>query len=98
MAKKLRLCPDKSCEPLFLRGDDKHYDKGGSFMCWGKLEQESKLMFKEREHINGYCFCIGSPLKGIIRYFINPNDALICESGFHAVLLNHQKFLVDGGL
>lgn len=93
MSKRMRCCPDTTCRQISLRGNDKYYDKGGSFFCFGKLSKESVLIFKEVEHKNSYSCCIGSPLKGVIRYLVNPNDALICEGGFHAILLDYQKDL-----
>lgn len=91
MKARLRLCPDKDCLRLCTFGTDEQYDNGGSFFCWGRLGEESVLKFKERTHKNAYSYCVGSPLKGIIRYLVSPDDALLNQTGFGEILKDHQS-------
>jgi len=51
--------------------------EGHSFSCFGKIKRPIKFIHGggATEHLNDYSFCIYTPLKGIIRFFINADDA-----------------------
>ena len=91
--KRPRTCPDLTCTQLCIRGDDEYADRGGSYFCWGRLESECLLKYKEVEHRNMYSMCVCTPFKGIIRLFIDPNDALIMKMGVGAVLKDYRSSL-----
>jgi len=64
-----------NCEVIFSRYSKEGFDKGASSFCYGKMAQEHKFIEKETEHINNFSHCLYTPLKGIIRFFLNEDDA-----------------------
>lgn len=90
--KRPRTCPDPDCEILYMiGGSDDHVDNGGSYFCFGKLGEPSILKFKNYTHINRYSMCICSPLKGIIRYLMNANDAFLVKLGVEKILEDNKE-------
>jgi len=74
--KRPPFCFDKTNKVIYSTYDKEDFDKGWSFFCYGKL---SKLhVFRERkvEHRNDMCHCYYTPLKGMIKFYINIEDIL----------------------
>lgn len=68
------FCFDKSCQLLLSVYNKKSFDEGYSFFCFGKLAKTH--VFKEREvlHENNISHCYYTPLKGMLRFFMNEDD------------------------
>ena len=75
MAERPELCPDNRCEPLFTDFDKGHFEKGYSFGCVGKLAEPHEFRWREITHRNTHSHCLYSPMKGLIRFLITPEDA-----------------------
>lgn len=69
-----RFCYDKSCHLIYSTYNEKSFNEGYSFFCFGKLKE--KNIFKEKEvvHENNISQCYYTPLKGMIRFFMNEDD------------------------
>lgn len=68
------FCFDWSCRILVSTFDDDSFDKGHSFFCFGKLEKKQVFVDKETTHENDISHCYYTPLKGMIRFFMNTED------------------------
>ena len=78
MAKRPKFCIEKECKPLcnmMDQGDEDYIGKGGSGACVGILKKPVTFVYKETTHTNNMSHCIFTPLKGMIRYQINVDDA-----------------------
>lgn len=80
------LCPDETCIPIFCNYDRENFDKGYSYMCWGKMLKQHVFVAKEVKHENQFHQCIYTPLKGHIMFFITPDDAWVDFLGFAKVM------------
>jgi len=69
------ICVDDSCFMLWSRYTKELWDKGTSFTCCGRLTTVQEFKHKETVHSNTHSYCIYTPLKGLIRFFINHEDA-----------------------
>jgi len=74
------------CEPIFSRYSRENFDKGASCFCYGQMTTEHIFTAKATEHINDLSHCLYTPLKGIIRFFLNENDAYVEFLSICAVL------------
>ncbi len=68
------FCYDWSCKVLLSTFDEEDFDKGLSFFCFGKLEKTHFFTEKETTHTNDISHCYYTPLKGMIRFFMNTDD------------------------
>jgi ribosomal protein L37E len=68
------FCYDKECNVIYSTYKDEDFDKGFSFFCFGKLREAHIFKEKETEHINDLSHCYYTPLKGMIRFFVNAED------------------------
>jgi len=68
------FCYDKECKVIYSSYNDKDFDEGFSFFCFGKLREVHIFKEKETEHINDLSHCYYTPLKGMIRFFVNAED------------------------
>lgn len=75
MGGKPKLCPDDRCELIFTDFDNAFFEKGYSFNCVGKLAEPHEFQWREVTHRNTHSHCIYSPLKGLTRFLITPEDA-----------------------
>lgn len=79
MTKRPKLCPEKDCTPFWNMIDqdrkDDYIGKGGSGDCVGILKDPVTFIYKETTHTNNMSHCIFTPLKGMIRFQINMDDA-----------------------
>ena len=88
-------CFDSECEILFNVYDEDSHNKGYSYFCFGKLKEPRIFTEKECEHINEYCHCVYTPLKGALRFYINKNDAWIYQLGVCQILNNAVLLYCD---
>lgn len=75
MTKRPKLCPEKNCKPVWNKLDDEWWIKGGSGACVGILKDPVKFVYKEIVHVNDYCWCEFTPLKGVVKFMKNFDDA-----------------------
>lgn len=75
MAERPSLCPDSTCKCIFTDFDPAYFEKGYSFNCVGELAEPHEFKWREITHRNTHCHCIYSPLKGVIKFLITPEDA-----------------------
>jgi len=75
-ARKLRppFCFDKSCQLLLSTYEEKSFDEGYSFFCFGKLKKPQVFKEKQALHENTLSYCYYTPLKGMIRFFMCEDD------------------------
>ena len=85
------ICPDETCEPLFSTYKRETFDKGESYLCWGRLKEPNTFLAKEVEHKNEYHRCIYTPLKGHIMFFMNIEDAWVDFEGTERVIIDTLK-------
>lgn len=85
-----KFCFDESCSVLISTFDEKSFNEGVSFFCFGKLKE--KHIFKEKQtvHENDISHCYYTPLKGMIRFFMNIDD-LWGEAQANLRVLNKLK-------
>ena len=74
-------CFDKTCKMLFKIYDEDAHNDGYSYFCFGKLKEPHVFTEKQCRHVNDYCYCVYTPLKGALRFFINKGDAWIYQIG-----------------
>lgn len=74
--RKLRppFCFDKTCQVLLSTYNEEDFDKGYSFFCFGKLKEGRTFKDKEAVHWNDISHCYYTPLKGMLRFFMNKDD------------------------
>lgn len=82
---KPETCPESTCT-VFSNMGRLPVPKGGSYVCWGRLAKEKIQVFNGYKHVNTHCFCIISPEKGHVRFYINLSDAVFYISGFNDLL------------
>jgi len=85
-----KICPDKSCEVMFNDYLARNFKRGASFHCWGKMSKQIEFISGKTEHLNEYSHCVYTPLKGLIRFFVNADDAWTDIVG-NSKLLDHAK-------
>ncbi len=57
-----KLCPDQDCNPLYwCIGEDKYFERGGSFDCYGKRKTPFTYTYKETVHTNDLNHCVFCP-------------------------------------
>lgn len=81
------FCYDKNCKVLLSTYDDEIFNKGFSFFCFGKLKKAHIFKDKETTHWNDISHCYYTPLKGMIRFFMNTDD-LWGEAHSKLIVLN----------
>ena len=69
-----KFCYDKDCKVILSTYEKESFDEGLSFFCFGKLKEPHKFKEKETVHENNISHCYYTPLKGMIRYFMNTDD------------------------
>lgn len=69
------ICPDDKCGIIFTDFDKAYFDKGFSFNCVGQLAEPHEFQWREITHRNTHSHCIYTPLKGLSRFLITPEDA-----------------------
>lgn len=69
-----KFCFDWSCSVLLSTFDEKSFDEGVSFFCFGKLKVRKVFKEKDMVHVNPISHCYYTPLKGMIRFFMNEDD------------------------
>jgi hypothetical protein len=74
--KRPKFCYDKSCKVVYSSYNLEDFDKGYSFFCFGKLKRGHLFHEEGREaiHENNLSHCYYTPLKGMIRFFVNEQD------------------------
>lgn len=75
MAQRPSICPDDRCKPIITSFGKDIFDKGYSFDCVGELAEPHEFQWREVTHRNTHSHCIYTPLKGISRFLITPDDA-----------------------
>jgi hypothetical protein len=75
-------CIDKQCGFIYSSFDKDRNDieKGFSYFCYGKLPGNhigADFKHIDAQHDNDISHCIYTPLKGIIRFFVNKDDLWI---------------------
>jgi len=71
--KRTSFCLDKFCKPLWHSAEN--IEEGFSSVCVGKLREPFIFKFRKVEHKNDYSYCIYTPLKGVVRLYVNAGDA-----------------------
>lgn len=89
------LCPDTNCKILHCTYDRKRFDEGASFICYGKILKPHIFLARTTEHVNEYSNCIYTPLKGLIRFFINRDDAWADFIGCGKVMDDATQLVCD---
>lgn len=89
------LCFDDGCKILWASYDKEAVAKGWSYFCFGKLKEPHKFKEKECEHVNEYCYCAYTPLKGVLRFYINEGDAWIYQLGVCNILNDAKPLMCD---
>ena len=69
-----KFCFDESCNLLLSTFDEKSFNEGVSFFCFGKLKVKKVFEEKDMVHVNPISHCYYTPLKGMIRFFMNEDD------------------------
>ena len=69
-----KFCFDQTCEIIYSTFNEEQYIEGFSFFCFGKLKQTHIFKEKEVVHDNNLSHCYYTPLKGMIRFFVNQED------------------------
>lgn len=69
-----RLCFDKNCSVLLSTFEEESFDEGVSFFCFGKLKEVHIFKEKQTVHENDLSHCYYTPLKGMLRFFMNVED------------------------
>ncbi len=69
-----QFCFDETCKVLLSTYTQECFDKGESFFCFGKLKTSHKFKEKETTHENDTSHCYYTPLKGMLRFFMNTDD------------------------
>lgn len=69
-----KFCFDKNCKVLLSTYSKGCFDKGESFFCFGKLKGCHQFKEKKTYHVNDISHCYYTPLKGMIRFFMNTDD------------------------
>lgn len=60
--KRPKLCPDLDCKPLYWHvGEDKFFERGGSFECYGKRKEPLIYRYKDTVHTNDLNHCVFCP-------------------------------------
>jgi len=85
------ICLDESCFMLFTSYRREYFDEGGSFECWGRLTKTHEFQHEETTHRNTHSHCIFTPLKGMIRFFLNAEDAWMDIQGYQTVIRDCKK-------
>jgi len=85
-----KFCYDWNCKVLLSTFDEKEFDQGLSFFCFGKMEKERTFIDKGTIHRNDISHCYYTPLKGMIRFFMNIDD-LWGEANAKLRVLNKLK-------
>jgi len=80
------ICLDESCFMLWTAYRREYFDEGGSFECWGRLTETHEFQHKKTTHRNTHSHCIFTPLKGMIRFFLNDEDAWADIQGYRAII------------
>uniref|UniRef100_A0A6M3MBQ7 Uncharacterized protein n=1 Tax=viral metagenome TaxID=1070528 RepID=A0A6M3MBQ7_9ZZZZ len=90
-----KYCFDENCRIMWVNYSEEHHKKGWSYFCFGKLNSPHRFVEKECEHINDYCYCVYTPLKGALRFFINKGDAWIYQLGMCSILNDAEPLVCD---
>lgn len=69
------ICPDSKCQVLWSNFLSTSFEEGYSFDCVGKLAEPHEFRWREVTHINEYCYCVYTPLKGLTRWLMAALDA-----------------------
>ena len=69
------LCLDQKCTPFWWNGSEVAHEQGYSWECVGKLCKPHTFVWNEVTHVNHYCHCLYTPLKGISKFLMNATDA-----------------------
>jgi hypothetical protein len=69
-----KFCYDDECVVIYSTYREEDFRKGFSFFCFGRLKEPNVFKEKEVEHVNDLCHCYYTPLKGMIRFFVNTED------------------------
>ena len=85
-----RFCYDKSCKLIYSTYDEESFNEGFSFFCFGKLKEKNVFKEKQIVHENTISHCYYTPLKGMIRFFMNEDD-LWGEANAKLRVLNKLK-------
>jgi len=84
-------CLDGTCVVLFSTFNADWVDKGGSFSCWGRMDEPRVTPYREVEHRNTHSHCVYTPLKGVIRFFICHEDISGDLFGMRALLIDTRR-------
>jgi len=68
------FCYDKDCHLIYTSYDPENFKRGFSFFCFGKLKKPHLFIEHEAKHLNDISHCYYTPLKGMIRFFVNIGD------------------------
>lgn len=69
-----KFCYDKNCKVLLSTYSKECFDNGESFFCFGKLKDWHEFKEKKTFHANDISHCYYTPLKGMLRFFMNTDD------------------------
>lgn len=83
----VRPIPDRLLEEL---------QGGGSFFCAGILREKRVWRAGRTRHDNRWSFCVYSPFKGWLHFFICRNDALIISGLMQQLLHTRTRKVVRG--
>ena len=92
---KPHLCPDKDCKRVWSNYSKDSFDRGASYTCWGKMTKPHLFIERETEHVNPYSYCVYTPLKGHIRFFVNSDDAWSDHIGSGAIMDDADQLVCD---
>ena len=84
------ICPDSKCSCIWTTWTKGGHERGQSWDCVGKLEKPHTFQWHETEHVNQYCWCIYSPLKGVTKFLITDKDCAIFIGTLSAMLLQEN--------
>lgn len=75
MPDRPHMCPDEiNCECLWSNYSRKIFDKGASYDCFGRMNEEHRVIWREHEHVNDLSHCAYTPFKGHLRFLVNEGD------------------------
>ncbi len=80
------ICLDSACEMLVTTFDSQLFKLGYSFHCIGRLPEAHTVQWRSVQHINGYCLCIYTPLKGMLKFLMTIGDFQILNSSLEKVI------------
>lgn len=80
-------CPDSECRCIWTTWTGQSHLAGFSSDCVGELPEPHEFKWRSTVHVNPYCWCLNSPLKGVVKFLIQDKDVAVFFGTLGALLL-----------